>query len=105
MVTVSWRTFITLLCVPACSFACAKLLAFVNPKTPTKVPHRALTFEERVSYQRAIEQVYYRHRIWPKESSNPKPSLDAVMPRAQLEKGVETTFAIRKFSTNTGRHR
>jgi N-acetylneuraminic acid mutarotase len=89
MVTVSWRTFITLLCVPACSFACAKLLAFVNPKTPTKVPHRALTFEERVSYQRAIEQVYYRHRIWPKESSNPKPSLDAVMPRAQLEKGVE----------------
>jgi N-acetylneuraminic acid mutarotase len=49
---------------------------------------RTLTFEERVSYQRAIEEVYWRHRVWPKENSNPKPSLDAVMSQAQLEKKV-----------------
>ena len=40
------------------------------------------------SYQRAIEEVYWRHRIWPKENSKPKPSLDAVLSQAQLEKKV-----------------
>src|SRR5262245_6635597 len=33
----------------------------------TPVSSRTLTFEERVSYQRAIEEVYWGHRIWPKE--------------------------------------
>src|SRR6266487_3617457 len=33
-----------------------------------------LTFAERVAYQRAIQDVYWRHRIWPK--ANPKPSLE-----------------------------
>jgi len=50
-----------------------------------------LTFEERVSYQRAIEDVDWRHRIWPRnrgERPDPKPSLDAVMSQAQLEKKV-----------------
>src|SRR6266516_7288999 len=47
-----------------------------------------LTFAERVAYQRAIEDVYWRHRIWPKERRDPKPSLDAVMSQAQLEKKV-----------------
>ncbi|MGB9475572.1 MAG: hypothetical protein WCE87_10945, partial [Candidatus Udaeobacter sp.] len=44
-----------------------------------------------MSYQRAIEDVYWRHRIWPRnrgENLNPKPSLDAVMSQAQLEKKV-----------------
>jgi hypothetical protein len=45
-----------------------------------------LTFADRVAYQRAIEEVYWRHRIWPKERPDPKPSLDAVMSQAQLEK-------------------
>src|ERR1700726_336201 len=48
-----------------------------------------LTLADRVAYQRAIEQVYWRHRIWPKERPDPKPSLDEVMPSAQLEKKVE----------------
>src|SRR5437870_4405596 len=51
-----------------------------------------LTFQERVAYQRAIEDVYWRHRIWPRnggERPDPKPSLDAVMSQAQLEKKVE----------------
>ena len=49
---------------------------------------RALSFAERVAYQRAIEDVYWGHRIWPKQNPDPKPSLDAVMSQAQLEKRV-----------------
>src|SRR5215467_1798819 len=49
---------------------------------------RTLTFAERVASQRAIEDVHWRHRIWPKENPNPKPSLDAVMSQAQLENKV-----------------
>src|SRR5690349_5278211 len=79
-----------LLCATAvCLMAGGTLLAFFRPETSAKVSHRTLTFEERVSYQRAIEEVYWRHRIWPKERPDPKPSLDAVMSQAQLEKKVE----------------
>src|SRR5215467_7870433 len=55
-----------------------------------KVPSRprTLTFTDRVTYQRAIEEVYWRHRIWPKERHDAKPELDAVMTEAQLEKEV-----------------
>ena len=65
------------------------LLAFFRPEAPTKVSNRALTFAERVAYQRTIEEVYWHHRIWPKERPDPKPSLDAVMSQAQLEKKVQ----------------
>jgi N-acetylneuraminic acid mutarotase len=61
-------------------------LAFL--RTPSNASQKTLTFEERVSYQRAIEEVYWRHRIWPKERPDPKPSLDAVMSQVQLEKKV-----------------
>ena len=48
-----------------------------------------LTFAERVAHQRAIEDVYWRHRIWPKTNAGPKPPLDKVMSQAQIEKKVE----------------
>ena len=54
-------------------------------------PSRSLSFANRVGYQRAIEKVYWRHRIWPRgrgERPDPKPSLDAVMSQAELEKKV-----------------
>ena len=62
-----------------CSMITGTLLAFFHPETPAKGSQRMLTFAERVAYQRAIEEVYWRHRIWPKENSKPKPSLDEVM--------------------------
>src|SRR5260370_15478777 len=65
------------------------LLAFLRPETPAKSSQRTLTFKERVAYQRAIEEVYWRHRIWPNENSKPKPSLDEVMSAQQIEKKVE----------------
>src|SRR5438874_6091564 len=61
---------------------------FFGPEAPTKVLPRTLTFAERVSYQRAIEDVYWRHRIWPKENPNPKPSLGSLMSQGQLESKV-----------------
>jgi N-acetylneuraminic acid mutarotase len=78
-----------LLCAAAAGLTSSgTLLALSQHDAPGKA-QRTLTFEERVSYQRAIEEVYWRHRIWPKENSNPKPSLDAVMTQAQLEEKVE----------------
>jgi len=55
---------------------------------PAQQQRTTLTLADRVAYQRAIEEVYWRHRIWPKERPDPKPSLDAVMSQAQLEKKV-----------------
>src|ERR1700747_3122128 len=59
-------------------------------KAAKPAQHRTtLTFADRVAYQRAIEEVYWRHRIWPKERADAKPSFNAVMTQAQLEKKVE----------------
>ncbi len=48
-----------------------------------------LTFAQRVAYQYAIEEVYWRHRIWPKENPGPKPPLDAIVSPRQVEHKVE----------------
>jgi len=72
----------------ACSMLSGAMLAFFCPEAPSTPSMRTLTFADRVAYQRAIEDVYWRHRIWPKEHRDPKPPLDSVMPQAQLEKKV-----------------
>src|SRR5437763_13419047 len=77
-----------LLCAAACSIVTGTLLAFFSPEAPSNLSQRTLTFAERVAYQSAIEDVYWRHRIWPKDRPNPKPSLDEVMSQAQIEKNV-----------------
>src|SRR5881296_302309 len=50
---------------------------------PSRLP-RHLTFEERVAAQRAIEQVYWNHRIWPEGNPMSKPPLSAVLSDATL---------------------
>ena len=50
--------------------------------------NRTLSFAERVAYQTAIEDVYWRHRIWPDTNPGPKPGLDRVMSQADIEKKV-----------------
>src|SRR5213594_64241 len=75
----------------ACSMLSGALPAFFRSDAPSNRPERTLTFAERVAYQRAIENVYWRHRIWPRnrgERPDSKPALDAVMSQAQLEKKV-----------------
>jgi hypothetical protein len=65
------------------------LLAFLRPDVSAKVSQRTLTFAERVAYQRAIEEVRWRHRIWQKDNPQPKPPLEAIVSEAQLEQKVE----------------
>src|SRR4029077_11911282 len=72
----------------ASSVLAVTLLAFLGPDAPAKVAHRTLTFADCVAYQHAIEEVYWRHRIWPKRRTDPKPELDSVMMQAHLEKKV-----------------
>src|SRR5438093_11315434 len=82
-------TIALLVCMAGvCSFVTGTVPAFLRSQGQANASRRTLTFEERVSYQRAIEEVYWRHRIWPKERPDPKPSLDVVMSQAQLEKKV-----------------
>ena len=86
------RVAIALLLCTACWIVAGTVLAFFHAEAPTKAFYRAaagLTFADRVAAQRAIEEVYWRHRIWPTENSKPKPSLDEVMSDAQIEKKVE----------------
>ncbi len=53
---------------------------------------RSLSTAERVTYQRAVEEVYWRHTIWPKENAVAKPSLDAVSAPEQTAANVEDTL-------------
>jgi hypothetical protein len=64
-------------------------LVFWSPGAQEKASGRTLTFAQRVTYQWRIEEVYWRHRIWPKDNPQPKPRLDATMSQAQLKKKVE----------------
>jgi N-acetylneuraminic acid mutarotase len=86
-------TFYVLLLLGFCAIPLALAQRSFNGR-PTSAPpsrqtQRTLTFAERVAYQRAIEEVYWRHRIWPKQNAKPKPSLDEVMSAQQTEKKVQ----------------
>jgi len=78
----------TLFRLVVCSVISGIFLLFFRVQSGAEVSNRELTFEERVAYQRAVEEVYWRHRIWPKERTDRKPSLEAVISQAQLEKKV-----------------
>ena len=86
--TTTFAIGVLLLAATAGLTSSGTLLALSQHELPGRV-QRTLTLQERVSYQHAIEEVYWGHRIWPKENLNPKPSLDAVMPEAQMEKKVQ----------------
>src|ERR1041385_8162792 len=73
----------------ACLIVTGRLPAFLRSEAPANVSQRTLSFAERVGYQYAIEDVYWRHRIWPKERPDRKPSLDAVMSQATIEQKVQ----------------
>src|SRR5207302_5516496 len=62
------------LCVAACSLFAVALLGFFRSEAQTNISRRTLTFQERVAYQRAIEDIYWRPRIWPTERPDPKPT-------------------------------
>ena len=51
-----------------------------EPQPRIGAPIRTLTIEDRVAAQRAIEQVYWNHRIWPKENPETATAMPAVDP-------------------------
>src|SRR5947199_9573842 len=73
-----------LISVATCSVVTGTLMAFLHSERPATISNRTLTFEKRVAYERAIEEVYWRHRIWPKENAERMPSLEAAMSQTQL---------------------
>ena len=60
-----------------------------------------LSFAERVAAQRAIEEVYWRHRTWPESNPGPKPGLDEVLPpdriAARVEDDLRKSAALEAF--------
>src|SRR6187399_2957033 len=67
--------------------------AFAAPARTTP-----LSFDDRVAAQKAIEQVYWSHRIWPKDNPAPKPPLSEVMPdsviRAKVQDSLKKSNAL-----------
>lgn len=58
-----------------------------------------LTFDERVAYQRAIEVVYWRHRVWPSDNAGPKPRFEETISvedlRRKVDESLRQTAALR----------
>ena len=88
-----------------CFIAGAELFGFFRPGIGPKSLHEPLTFAKRVTYQRAIEEVYWRHRIWPQERHDAKPSLEAVTSTGEIETKYAITCRIRTWSRITGSSR
>jgi hypothetical protein len=84
----SIRALLVLVLFTAHGFLAVKAASF-GPEAINTASQRTLTFADRVAYQRAVEEVYCQHRIWPKENPRPKPSLDEVMSQQQIEQKVQ----------------
>jgi hypothetical protein len=61
---------------------------------PVVAATRDLTFDERVAAQRAIESVYWSHRIWPSENSGAKPPLSTVMKDGAIREKVARSLRL-----------
>src|SRR5919201_495107 len=68
---------------------CLVKAASFRPEAANSASKKTLTFAKRVTYQRAVEEVYWQHRIWPNENPVSKPSLDEVMSQQQIQQKVE----------------
>jgi hypothetical protein len=68
------------LCLLALACLASGLAPFASHAAGAQSGARTLSLDERVAHQRAVEEVYWRHTIWPAENGRQKPSLDEVMP-------------------------
>ena len=84
----SARALLALMLFTAGGCLVVKAASF-RPEATNTASQRTLAFADRVAYQRAVEEVYWQHRIWPKENPRPKPSLDEVMSQEQIQQKVE----------------
>src|SRR5882724_8133232 len=84
----SARTLLALALFTAAGCLVVKAASF-RPEATSTTSQRTLTFADRVAYQRAVEEVYWQHRSWPKENPGPKPSLDEVMSQELIQQKVQ----------------
>jgi N-acetylneuraminic acid mutarotase len=82
------------------AFIAAWMLLAVGTAAADDPAQRPLTFEDRVKAQRAIEEVYWRHRIWPKENAAPRPAFPDIMPESEIRARVEVY--LRKTHRRSG---
>ncbi len=72
------------------SFGVGVVVLFVSLTGALRAYERTpLDFEARVDAQRAVEEVFWRHRAWPPQNPLPKPPLDQVMTESDLRSKVE----------------
>ena len=76
------------------------LLQTVDSKAPTPQAGAELSLQARVAYQRAVDEVYWRHTVWP-EAGGAKPSLAEVMSpqatRAKVEDALRKSEALARL--------
>jgi hypothetical protein len=63
------------------------LTCLVITSTASAASNR-LSFEQRVAYQNAIEEVYWKHTIWPDENPQPKPARSAIITDKEIRQKV-----------------
>jgi len=68
----------------------------VATRTVASTAVRSLSLDDRVAAQRAIEEVYWRHRIWPDVNPSPKPPLSTVLSDEAIRSKVEDYLAMSK---------
>jgi len=69
--------------------ACVAVVLATLVGTAEARPHASeLTLDERVEYQRRLEEVYWRNRIWPHENPAAKPPLPEVLPAPAIRAKV-----------------
>jgi N-acetylneuraminic acid mutarotase len=62
-----------------------------------------LTLETRIGGQTAIEEVFWRHRIWPSQNPGAKPSLETVLPSSVIRDRAEDSVRMSNaLERNTG---
>lgn len=93
----NYKIIVILLSVATIIFFCKAAYAFqesateYSTKTSVHISNYLsnLSFEERVQCQKIIEEVYWLHRIWPAQNTQPKPPLDSIMSEDQIRAKVE----------------
>src|SRR5687767_5900739 len=73
------------------AFAClaSGLSPFATHAAGARVSARSLSLEERVAYQRVVDEFYWARTVWPPDNGRLKPGLDEVMPLAETRAKVE----------------
>src|SRR5262249_13566249 len=64
------------------------VIAAPPARSTEEAGHPALSFEERVIAQKAIEEVLGRHRNLPQDTPDPKPPLEKVLPDSVIRERV-----------------